>query len=68
MVTSNGIFRPIALVDGRAVATWSLSGTAIALEPFAPLDPGTAVALHEDGDDVRRYLGLEDRPSPRSPP
>jgi hypothetical protein len=58
IVTSNGVFRPFALADGRAVATWSLAAGRIRLAPFAPLDGADAAALAEDGRAVLRYLGL----------
>ena len=39
IVTANGLFRPFALVSGRAVATWTIAGGQITLAPFAELDP-----------------------------
>jgi hypothetical protein len=60
LVTSNGIFRPFALVKGRAVAGWSLAG---GLTPFTPLDSEVtavhevATALDAEAADVRRFLG-----------
>ncbi len=54
VVTSNGIFKPIALADGDAVATWTVSTGA--LEPFAPLPPATLRALQVDYLDVQRFL------------
>jgi len=57
VVTVNGLFRPFALVDGRAVATWSLAGGTVALAPFAPLPPAVAAALNADAQDVLRFLG-----------
>ncbi len=33
IVTSNGIFRPFALVKGRAAATWALSAGKVVVEP-----------------------------------
>jgi hypothetical protein len=32
-----GVFRPLALVRGRAMALWRPSGSAIAIEPFPRL-------------------------------
>ncbi len=58
VVTVNGLFRPIALVKGRAVATWGLSGGKVSLEPFDPLARKVAAALDADGADVVRFLGL----------
>jgi Winged helix DNA-binding domain len=57
IVTINGLFRPFALADGRAVATWTLSGSQVVLAPFAALDPGTRAALDADAADVTRFLG-----------
>jgi hypothetical protein len=54
LVTSNGIFRPFALVDGRAAASWSLTG---GLQPFSPLEPHDVTALDAEAVDVRRFLG-----------
>ena len=33
VITVNGLFRPFALVDGRAAATWSLAAGAVTLAP-----------------------------------
>jgi hypothetical protein len=56
IVTVNGIFRPFALAGGRAVGTWSLSGGAVKLAPFAALDRPTRAALDADAADVTRFL------------
>jgi Winged helix DNA-binding domain len=56
IVTVNGLFRPFALIRGRAAATWKLAGREIVLEPFAPLAPADLDALLADGEDVVRYL------------
>jgi Winged helix DNA-binding domain len=57
IVTTNGVFRPFALVDGRAVATWTLTRGQVKLAPFAPLAPTDEAALHSDAAAVTRYLG-----------
>ncbi len=57
IVTVNGVFRPFALVDGRAVATWGLSAGHVALVPFAPLPDWVAAALLAEADDVVKFLG-----------
>ncbi len=49
-----GVFRPIALVEGRAVATWSVATGQ--LRPFMPLPDSIAVALEAELADVRRFL------------
>ena len=56
IVAVNGLFRPFALVDGRAVATWSLSAGEVALKPFARLEPEDADALAADAGNVLRFL------------
>ena len=57
IVTAGGLFRPFALVGGRAVATWTVAGGQVALAPFAPLDAETRAALDTDAADVTRFLG-----------
>lgn len=64
VVTVNGIFRPIALVEGRAVGVWGLAGGVVSLRPFAPLPDSTVAALGQDATDVLRYLDLPNRAEP----
>jgi hypothetical protein len=59
VVTVNGLFRPFALIRGRAVATWRMPGGEVVLEPFARLSRTDRVALAEDARDVLRFLGGE---------
>jgi hypothetical protein len=56
IVTANGLFRPIALVGGRAVGIWSLRAGRVELAPFAPLDDATLAALDADARALERYL------------
>jgi DNA glycosylase AlkZ-like len=56
IVTDNGLFRPFALADGRAVATWTIAGGRVVLAPFAPLDAGTKEALDTEAVAVTRFL------------
>jgi hypothetical protein len=56
LVTSNGLFRPFALVKGRAVATWRLRGSDVELEPLEPITARDVRALDEDAADVARYV------------
>ena len=56
VVTSNGIFRPIALVEGRAVATWTLPRGHVELAPFGRLSAPVRHALAAEAADVRRFL------------
>jgi hypothetical protein len=57
VVTTNGIFRPFALVRGRGVATWGLARGRVTLAPFAPLAAADEAALLADAADVLRFLG-----------
>jgi hypothetical protein len=59
IVTVNGVFRPFALVRGRAAALWKLDGGKVAIEPFARLTKQDAAALAADARDVVRFLGLD---------
>ncbi len=52
----NGLFRPFALVRGRAVATWRMAGGEVALEPLGPISRTDARALEVDAADVARFL------------
>jgi hypothetical protein len=57
IVTVNGLFRPFALVRGRAVATWKTSAGEVVLDdPFDRLTSRDANALKADAKDVARYL------------
>jgi hypothetical protein len=58
IVTSNGLFRPFALVQGRAAAIWSLAGGQVALKPFGRLAHDVRRALERDAEDVLRYLAV----------
>jgi hypothetical protein len=56
LVAAGGMFRPFALVRGRAVGTWTMPGGKVALAPFAPLPPADAADLAADAADVERFL------------
>jgi hypothetical protein len=56
VVTVNGLFRPFALVGGRAVATWSMPRGEVVLETFSDLTRRDAAALNADAADVVRFL------------
>ena len=62
-VTTNGVFRPVALVGGRVVATWGLPGGRPTIAPLEPLSARVRRALSDDGADVLRFLGLPQRPA-----
>jgi hypothetical protein len=55
-ITVNGLFRPFALVGGRAAATWSMPRGEVVLEPFARLTRKDAAALDAEAADVERFL------------
>lgn len=59
IVTMNGLFRPFALVDGKAAGIWSWTGGSVALEPFGPLGADVSAALAAEASDVQRFLGAE---------
>jgi hypothetical protein len=56
LVTSNGIFRPMLLVQGRAAGTWGLAAGRVSLQPFEDLDGAVVAALESDARDVERYM------------
>jgi len=56
LVTINGIFRPFALVNGRAVASWGMPRGQVALEPFGRLAKAERAALDAEAADVVRFL------------
>jgi hypothetical protein len=58
LVTDNGIFRPFALVDGRAVAVWRLARGKVEVEPLGKISKKASAALAEDAAEVLSYLRL----------
>lgn len=56
VVTINGIFKPIALVGGRAVATWTMPKGKVELAPFSRLRAADRAALATDAADLARFL------------
>ena len=57
LVTINGIFRPFALVGGRAVATWKLAGGKVTIEHLEKVPRKDAAALAEEAQRVLEFLG-----------
>lgn len=55
-VVSGGVFRPFALVGGRAAATWTIARGSVDLEPFRSLSRADRSALETEAADVTRYL------------
>ena len=57
MVTVNGLFRPVVLVEGRAVGTWRRPRATVSLDLFESLDPAKLAQVDGEVADVRRFLG-----------
>ena len=55
LVTLNGIFRPFAMVKGRAVGTWKLSRGKVTIEPLSKVSKAASAALAADAADVERF-------------
>ncbi len=59
VVAVNGLIRGIALIGGRAVATWKLNDGEVVLDAFDRGAGENSAALQADARDVLSYLGLE---------
>jgi hypothetical protein len=57
LVTMNGIFRPFAMVKGRAVASWKLNRGKVAIEPLGRIAKAADAALKADAAEVERFIG-----------
>lgn len=56
LVTMNGIFRPFAMVKGRAVASWKLNRGKVSIEPLGSIPKRAGAALAADAADVERFM------------
>ena len=56
LVTMNGIFRPFAMVRGRAAGTWRLKRGKVEVEPLQRLPKSAAAALEADAAEVERFI------------
>ncbi|HVW47971.1 MAG TPA: winged helix DNA-binding domain-containing protein [Solirubrobacterales bacterium] len=56
LVTNNGLFRPFALVDGRAVATWRLTRGKVGIEHLERVTKKAAARLEADATAVEAFL------------
>jgi hypothetical protein len=63
LVTINGLFRPFALVKGRAVASWGLASNTLTIRPFRPLSAANRRVLVHDAEAVGDYLDIVPRPT-----
>ena len=61
IVTKNGLFRPIALVDGRAAGIWRMPKGRSSFEPFGQLPRPVRDALAAEAADVERFLAASPR-------
>ncbi|GAB3823471.1 winged helix DNA-binding domain-containing protein [Hymenobacter jeollabukensis] len=55
VLTVNGIFRPIIVVDGRVVGTWRWAGERVELAPFGALPAQAAAPLAEAEQRLARF-------------
>jgi hypothetical protein len=56
LTTMNGIFRPFALIKGRAAAGWKLNRGRVEIESLEPIAKRAAAALDADAADVERFM------------
>lgn len=56
LIADNGLFRPFALVRGRAAGIWNLRAGEVVLTPFGSLTQADAAILDADATDVTRFL------------
>ena len=56
VITTNGLFRPFVLVQGRGTALWSFSGGKVVVGPPGPLTAPEKAALAVETADVERFL------------
>ncbi|MFI5063804.1 MAG: winged helix DNA-binding domain-containing protein [Streptosporangiales bacterium] len=57
-IVRGGMFRSFAMVGGRAVGTWGVSGDQVLLTLLERVSAAHRRALDADAEDVRRFLGL----------
>jgi hypothetical protein len=62
LVTDNGLFRPFAMVRGRAVGIWSMAAGRVRITPFGTLTRAVSAALDADAADVHRFFGSRRSP------
>jgi len=56
LVTNNGLFRPFAMVNGRAVANWKLNRGRVTIEPLGRITKKAMSVLEADATDVERFM------------
>jgi hypothetical protein len=58
VVTSNGMFRATALVNGRVAGTWRLTDGTVTLTPLQRLSAAVRADLDGEARDILRFLGM----------
>jgi Winged helix DNA-binding domain len=58
LVTNNGLFRPFAMVGGRAVARWRFTSGKVSIEPLGRIAKKAVTALEVDAADVQRFMAV----------
>ena len=61
IVTTNGLFRPFALVDGRAAGTWAMPNGRVDLRLWEEPSADVQAALAADAAAVEAFMRLETR-------
>jgi Winged helix DNA-binding domain len=56
VITSNGLFRPFVLIQGRGAALWTITNGKVVLDPPRRLTAPERAALAEETADVERFL------------
>jgi hypothetical protein len=65
LVTMNGVFKPFAMVKGRAVGTWRLPKGKVEIEHLEPVTKKAARELEADAREVEAFLSAPAAPAPR---
>ncbi len=64
VITTNGLFRPFVLVQGRGAGLWRITGGKVVTDPLRPLTARERAALAAETADVERFLARAPRPLP----
>jgi hypothetical protein len=56
VITTNGLFRPFVLVQGRGAALWKITGGKVVTNSLRPLTAAEQAALAAETADVERFL------------
>lgn len=67
IVTVNGLFRPFALVDGRAAGIWTMPNGRVKLSLWDEPSGEVNAALARDAADVEAFIDLRGQSSSRKP-